>query len=276
MPLTVTEGVEASADVLLAPDLSGRGLKSAWLSVSTQPGATPTTRPASFVLFANLKLPVKTVAELVAFAKANPDKVNYSSSDNGGLPHRAGEMFNAAAGTKLMHIPYKSSAPNIDDLVGGQVPLSFEALAIGLPQVQAGQLKALATTGTQRPQYRNFPAGGGRRGWFRDAVQTGSAAQMRSSSISVEPSTKPATRAPIRWRAKGCCSRRPSAPIACASAGSCRSAMRVASSLACAAASWVAGAAFWPASISRAASATIKRQAASSLAASARRQRQPW
>jgi tripartite-type tricarboxylate transporter receptor subunit TctC len=105
---------------------------------------------ASFVLYANPRLPVKNVAELVAYAKANPQKVNFSSSGNGGLPHMAGEMFNAVAGTKMTHVAYKGSAPSLNDVVGGQVELTFESVAIGMPQVKAGRLKALATTGTQR------------------------------------------------------------------------------------------------------------------------------
>jgi tripartite-type tricarboxylate transporter receptor subunit TctC len=105
---------------------------------------------ASFVLFVNPKLPVKNVAELIAYAKAHPQQMNYSSSGNGGLPHMAGEMFNAAAGTKMTHVAYKGSAPSVNDVVGGQVQMTFEALAIGMPQVNAGRLKALATTGTQR------------------------------------------------------------------------------------------------------------------------------
>jgi tripartite-type tricarboxylate transporter receptor subunit TctC len=105
---------------------------------------------ASFVLYVNPRLPVKNVAELVAYAKAHPEKVNFSSSGNGGLPHMAGEMFNAVAATKLTHVAYKGSAPSLNDVVGGQVELTFESVAIGLPQVKAGRLKALATTGSQR------------------------------------------------------------------------------------------------------------------------------
>jgi tripartite-type tricarboxylate transporter receptor subunit TctC len=105
---------------------------------------------AGFVLFANPRLPAKNVAELVAYAKANPQLVNYSSSGIGGLPHMAGEMFNAAAGTKMVHVAYKGSAPSVNDVVGGQVQLTFEAVTIGMPQVQAGRLKPLATTGMRR------------------------------------------------------------------------------------------------------------------------------
>ncbi|MCC7225647.1 MAG: tripartite tricarboxylate transporter substrate binding protein [Burkholderiaceae bacterium] len=112
----------------------------------------PVTEVASsaFVLFVNNDLPVRTVAELIAYAKARPGEVNFSSSGNGGLPHMAGEMFNAAAGVKMTHVPYKGSAPSISDVVAGQVQLTFEAVAAGLSHVKAGRLRALATTGDQR------------------------------------------------------------------------------------------------------------------------------
>lgn len=112
----------------------------------------PVTEVASsaFVLFVNNDLPVRTVAELIAYAKARPGVVNFSSSGNGGLPHMAGEMFNAAAGVKMTHVPYKGSAPSVSDVVAGQVQLTFEAVAAGLSHVKAGRLRALATTGDQR------------------------------------------------------------------------------------------------------------------------------
>ncbi len=122
------------------------------LPYNVQKDFSPITQVASsgFVLYVNTQLPVKNVAELIAYAKANPDKMNFSSSGNGGLPHMAAEMFNSAAGVKMTHVPYKGSAPSIQDLMAGQVQLTFEAVAIGLPHVQAGKLRALATTGSQR------------------------------------------------------------------------------------------------------------------------------
>ena len=105
---------------------------------------------ASLVLFVNPAVPAKTVGELVAYAKANPGKINYSSSGIGGLPHMAGEMFSTAAGIQMTHVAYKGSAPSISDLVGGQVDLTFEAASIGMPYVKSGRLRALAVTGPQR------------------------------------------------------------------------------------------------------------------------------
>lgn len=112
----------------------------------------PVTQVASsgFMLYVNAQLPIKTVAELIAYAKANPGKTNFSSSGNGGLPHMAAEMFASTAGLKMTHIPYKGSAPSVNDLIAGQVQLTFEAVAIGLPHVKSGKLRALATTGSKR------------------------------------------------------------------------------------------------------------------------------
>jgi tripartite-type tricarboxylate transporter receptor subunit TctC len=103
-----------------------------------------------FLLYVNPSLPVHTLAEFVAYVKARPGKVNYSSSGSGGAPHLTTELLNQAAGLKTVHIPYKGSAPAMADLIGGQVQYQFDAVAIGLQQVKAGKLKALATTGATR------------------------------------------------------------------------------------------------------------------------------
>jgi tripartite-type tricarboxylate transporter receptor subunit TctC len=104
----------------------------------------------SFLLYVNPGVPAKNLTELIAHAKANPGKVNFYSSGNGGLPHLAGELLNAVAGIKTVHVPYKGSAPGLNDLIGGQVQYGFDAVAIGLPHVKSGRLRALATTGPRR------------------------------------------------------------------------------------------------------------------------------
>jgi tripartite-type tricarboxylate transporter receptor subunit TctC len=104
----------------------------------------------SFVLFANPGLPVNNLTELVAYAKANPGVLNYSSSGAGGLPHLAGELFSAAVGSKMVHVAYKGSAPSISDVMAGQVQMTFEAAAAGAQQLKAGRLKALGVTGAKR------------------------------------------------------------------------------------------------------------------------------
>jgi tripartite-type tricarboxylate transporter receptor subunit TctC len=116
---------------------------------------TPLMQVASvtFVLYATPGINVNSVADLVAYGKANPGKLNYSSSGNGGLPHLAGELFSNAVGVPMTHVPYKGSAPSINDVLGGQVQFTFESAAIGLQHVKSGRLKALATTGLRRQSY---------------------------------------------------------------------------------------------------------------------------
>jgi tripartite-type tricarboxylate transporter receptor subunit TctC len=122
------------------------------LPYNVQKDFTPITQVASspFIIFVNPNLPIRNVNELISYTKANPGKVNFSSSGNGGLPHMAGEIFNEAAGIKMIHVPYKGSAPSITDVIGGQVQLTFEAIAIGLPYLKSGRLKGLATTDNKR------------------------------------------------------------------------------------------------------------------------------
>lgn len=96
------------------------------------------------VLVVNPSLPVQTVSELVAYAKANPGKLSYSSSGTGGGTHLAGEIFDSLAGTKMQHVPYKGSAPAMQDLVAGQVQLMFADAPSALPFIKAGKIRALA------------------------------------------------------------------------------------------------------------------------------------
>jgi tripartite-type tricarboxylate transporter receptor subunit TctC len=112
----------------------------------------PVTQVVStwFLLYANPAVPAKSVGELIAHAKANPGKINFCSSGNGGAPHLAAELFGSMAGIQLVHVPYKGSAPCVSDLIGGQVQLTFEAVTIGLQHVQSGKLRALATTSAKR------------------------------------------------------------------------------------------------------------------------------
>jgi tripartite-type tricarboxylate transporter receptor subunit TctC len=103
-----------------------------------------------YLLVANPAFPPNTLPELVAYAKANPGKVSYSSFGEKTLPHLFGEMFKSAAGIDSLHVPYKGSAPSIADLVGGQIQYSFDNPAVTLALVKAGKLKAIAVTSTQR------------------------------------------------------------------------------------------------------------------------------
>lgn len=94
-------------------------------------------------------VPAGTVPELIALAKAKPDEFNYASSGNGSPQHLAGEMFNARAGTKLGHVPYRGSGPAMADMIGGQVKVMFDTIPSVMPHVAAGSLKAIATTGRE-------------------------------------------------------------------------------------------------------------------------------
>ena len=101
-----------------------------------------------YVITVNPAVPAKTLRELIAYAKANPDKLNFGSSGTGTTPHLAGELFNTMAGTRISHIPYKGSAPMLSDLLAGQVQVAFDNTAI--PSIKAGKLRGLAITGPAR------------------------------------------------------------------------------------------------------------------------------
>jgi tripartite-type tricarboxylate transporter receptor subunit TctC len=88
--------------------------------------------------------------ELIALAKARPGEVFFGSSGNGGLPHLSGELLNLQAGIRTVHVPYRGSAPAFTDLISGQVQYVFDALAIAQPHIEAGRIRAVATTGPQR------------------------------------------------------------------------------------------------------------------------------
>ena len=97
-----------------------------------------------FLLVTNAKLPPDNLGELLAWIKANPGKVNYSSFGSNTTNHLAGEAFKVAAGIEATHVPYKGSSPSIADLLGGQVQYTFDTITATLPHVRSGGLKAIA------------------------------------------------------------------------------------------------------------------------------------
>src|SRR5499433_1950375 len=105
------------------------------------------------VVIVRKDLPVKTLAELVSTAKANPGKLNYGSSGAGGLTHYSVELFQARTGIKVVHIPFKSGAPSTAAVVTGEVDFAFANMTEGLPQVQAGSVRGLAVTSLKRSPY---------------------------------------------------------------------------------------------------------------------------
>ncbi|MBX9908665.1 MAG: tripartite tricarboxylate transporter substrate binding protein [Beijerinckiaceae bacterium] len=96
------------------------------------------------------KVQAKTLAELIAFAKANPDKLNYASAGNGTTHHLAGELFKLASKTSLTHVPYRGAGPAMQDLIAGQVDLMFDGLGTSAPQIQSGTLRGLAVAAPAR------------------------------------------------------------------------------------------------------------------------------
>jgi tripartite-type tricarboxylate transporter receptor subunit TctC len=110
-----------------------------------------------FILVVHPALPVTSVQQLVALAKAKPGALNYGSAGNGSVAHLATEQFKAIAGIKIVHVPYKGSIPALNDLLAGQTQVQFENLPIVLTQIRSGRLRALAVGTRQRsallPEY---------------------------------------------------------------------------------------------------------------------------
>lgn len=110
------------------------------IQVSSSPG----------VLIVHPSVPVKSVKELAALARARPGQINYGSSGVGGFSHICGELFTLMTGARMTHIPYKSSAPSLTDLIAGQVEVLFNNAISTVPHVKTGRVRALATTGAKR------------------------------------------------------------------------------------------------------------------------------
>lgn len=120
----------------------------------------PLTRVAMVpnLLVANPGKPYKNVKELVAYAKANPGKVNFGSSGSGSSIHLSGELFNSLAKVDMVHVPYKGSAPAVTDLVAGQIDIMFDNMPSAIQHVRSGRLKALAVTTAKRsPELPDVP-----------------------------------------------------------------------------------------------------------------------
>lgn len=114
----------------------------------TAPVAGLVTVP--FVLAVNPAFPAKSVAELIAYARANPGKVSMGSAGVGSVPHMAGELFKLMAGVDMLHVPYRGSAPALNDLVAGHIQVMFDAMPAPLPLIRSGALRGLAVTTRER------------------------------------------------------------------------------------------------------------------------------
>jgi tripartite-type tricarboxylate transporter receptor subunit TctC len=115
----------------------------------------------SFVMVVNPSVPAKSVPEFIAYAKANPRKVNMASAGNGTGSHIAGELFKMMAGVDMVHVPYRSAGPAITDLLGGQVQVYFVTTVASIEYIRAGRLRALAvTTATRSDALPDIPTVG--------------------------------------------------------------------------------------------------------------------
>ena len=115
-------------------------------------GFAPVTLVAEIpiALVVHPSMPTKTVKELIALAKANPGKLNFGSSGNGGIGHLVGEMFKSATGINMVHVPYKGNGPALIDLMSGVLNLTFTDIAGGMPYIKAGKMRPLAIASAKR------------------------------------------------------------------------------------------------------------------------------
>lgn len=118
---------------------------------SFQPISVVTTIPQTVIV--RPSLPVNTIEELVAYAKANPGKLNYGSSGAGGLMHYSVALFQTRTGTSMVHVPFRGGAPATAAVVAGDVDLTFTNMTDALPQIEANTVRALASTGKQRSEF---------------------------------------------------------------------------------------------------------------------------
>jgi tripartite-type tricarboxylate transporter receptor subunit TctC len=106
----------------------------------------------ALVMQVNPSVPAKTVPEFIAYANANPGKINMSSAGIGSAPHVAGEMFKMMSGVSMVHVPYRGASPSLSDLIAGQVQVTFESMPSSIGYIRAGTLRALAVTTAERSE----------------------------------------------------------------------------------------------------------------------------
>jgi tripartite-type tricarboxylate transporter receptor subunit TctC len=161
----MAEGARAAPDgytLVLAPtgNLTVNQSLFANLPFDVQRDFTPVTLLAQSpnVLVVHPSVPVKSFRELISYAKANPDKLNFASPGDGSGAHLAGELLKSEAGIRATHVPYKGMAPAVNDLLGGNVQMMFAGISTALQHVKSGKLVALAMAGPKRnPQLPDVP-----------------------------------------------------------------------------------------------------------------------
>ena len=140
-----TTGTHAINPALYGPRLTYNALKD----------FSPLTVAVGYIniLVVNPSVPAKSVGELVAYAKANPGKVNFGSAGNGSSNHLSGELLKSLTGAPMQHIPYKGSGPALTDVIGGQLTFMFDSPVTVLPQIRGGKIRALAVTTARRSAF---------------------------------------------------------------------------------------------------------------------------
>ena len=141
---------------------------------------------APFVLLINPSVPAKTLSDFIAYAKANPGKLNMASNGNGTAPHVFGELFKTMAGVDLVHVPYRGSY--MPDLLGGQVQVIFASITVSAPYVRSGKLRALGVTAATRldalpnvPAIAEYLPGYEATGWYGLTAPRGTPAEIIES-----------------------------------------------------------------------------------------------
>jgi len=138
-----------------------------------------------FVMEVNPSVPVKTVPEFIAYAKASPDRISMASAGIGSTGHMAGELFNMMAGVNMVHVPYRGSGPAVTNLLGGQAQVMFGDMPASIEHIRAGKLRALAVTTATRsealpdlPTVGDYVPGYEASGWFGVGAPRGTPADM--------------------------------------------------------------------------------------------------
>jgi tripartite-type tricarboxylate transporter receptor subunit TctC len=147
----------ASTGAILAL-AGGQGSASGAFDVTRELSPVSLIAAPPYILVVNPSVPVRTAAELIAYAKANPGKLSFGSSGAGSASHLSGALFQQATGTDMLHVPYRGTGPAVTDLLGGRIDLMFSPALVVTPHIAAGTLRVIGTTGAARSAlFPDFP-----------------------------------------------------------------------------------------------------------------------